>query len=1281
MKARAGRETSCSLNIEMEMNRRKRCVLLLFTFFIVVNSAKGQDAFVSKADRGWDTTSLPLAIPRHTVYLIGDAGAHDTSKISPVLDLLGQRLNRNSKHESVVFLGDNIYPRGLPDSLDEGYIEAVLSLERQLEVVKGIAGNVFVVPGNHDWKRGRKEGHHRILNQQEYVNNYLKKRTFYPENGCPGPVSISLEEGIVLVIIDTQWWLQQHFKPTTDEGCEVSNEQEFAQLFKETVAEHEGKQLLVVGHHPLKSNGAHGGNFQLKDHLFPLTALSERLYLPLPIIGSIYPLYRKNVGSIQDISHLVYREMKDSLLSGLGQHAGVVYASGHDHHLEYRENENNVHLVISGSGSKTTHVKRNRKASFAHSHRGLVCIRYYENGESWMEILEPNGTADGEVVFRKQLTAAQISVVKDQLLHLPATHFFNYSDSSLLFPGFSVYNTKSLNRFMLGEHYRKSWTTPIKVRLIDLKREHGGLRILKRGGGFQTVSVRLENDDGQQFVLRSIQKDPQTVIPSVFRQTFARRILQDQISASHPYGALAIPRLAEAVGIYHTNPHLVFIPNESYLGRYQKAIGNSLALYEERPKGDMSHAAHFGNSTKIMSTPDVLEKIRKNHRHHIDQHFVIRSRIFDIFVNDWDRHEDQWRWARFEKDGEKYYRPIPRDRDQVFYRFDGLVPTIANRKWAIRKFQHFEANTRDVAGLGFNARHFDRFFTNEMSLQDWRETAKTLQEKLTDEVIERAVRDLPEEIFENDGEFIITTLKQRRSNLVKMAEEHYRFLNKIVQLSLTNDDDYVEIFRLNNDTTWVMVYERKKGGNKGNLTYSRAFLTSETKEIRIHGLDGDDQFMLKGKVNKGIKIRIKGGSGKEIIDNQSRVTGLRKKFVYYDRKSKTAFKSINGDTKLELTKGKEAYHYEPRWFRYNVTAPLLDVGINPDDGLFFGGGVSIKRHGFEKEPYASMQKIYGAYAPSTGSFNLHYNGDFIHVYRKLDLEIDVKSLVPNYRSNFYGMGNDTKAVLSDDDFYRIRYEENKAIVALKRRFGDYFQLKIGPFFTNYEVEKTKDRLISSQLLGLFERQFEQTYYTGGIFAANLDKRDNKVFTKTGIQWANEVNYYSPLTKKNNAFFKVKSDLRLYYTLFLPFEATIANRFGGERIMLPEPNSTFAYDGTDFPFFLGAVVGGDNRISSSAGNLRGAPRGRYTGKSSMYSNNDIRIPLITMRNTRITGKLGILGFWDAGRVWFVIDSGSNWHQSYGGGVWYTPFHLIALSVTYAISEDEDNFFYLNTGFAF
>src|SRR5262245_35382626 len=63
-------------------------------------------------------------------------------------------------------------------------------------------------------------------------------------------------------------------------------------------------------------------------------------------------------------------------------------------------------------------------------------------------------------------------------------------------------------RIVFGDHYRKEWATPIDIAVLDLDAEAGGLIAEKLGGGHQTKSLRLKGADGNEYVLRSVKKDP-----------------------------------------------------------------------------------------------------------------------------------------------------------------------------------------------------------------------------------------------------------------------------------------------------------------------------------------------------------------------------------------------------------------------------------------------------------------------------------------------------------------------------------------------------------------------------------------------------------------------------------------------------------------------------------------------------------------------------------------------------------------------------------------------------
>src|ERR1043165_542074 len=68
------------------------------------------------------------------------------------------------------------------------------------------------------------------------------------------------------------------------------------------------------------------------------------------------------------------------------------------------------------------------------------------------------------------------------------------------------FKTSGAKKFWMGSNYRKEWNTPIKVPIIDLSKEKGGLTPTKKGGGKQTKSLRLEDAQGNEYTIRSVQK-------------------------------------------------------------------------------------------------------------------------------------------------------------------------------------------------------------------------------------------------------------------------------------------------------------------------------------------------------------------------------------------------------------------------------------------------------------------------------------------------------------------------------------------------------------------------------------------------------------------------------------------------------------------------------------------------------------------------------------------------------------------------------------------------------
>ncbi|MEO1434809.1 MAG: metallophosphoesterase [Bacteroidota bacterium] len=799
-----------------------------------------------------------------TLFLIGDAGEPEIDPKEPTLALLRKDVQAAGENSTVIFLGDNVYPVGLPKKEDARRAEAELRLNQSIDAVNDLPAKVFFIPGNHDWNHEKSGGRKAVRRMEEYIEERLDRGdSFLPSNACGDPEVVKIDKDFRIIFIDSQWWLHDwDGEKKMNKGCEAKSRQEFLVLLEALLEKYKKDQILLVMHHPFYSNGNHGGHFSVQRNLFPLRAVDKHLWIPLPIIGSIEPVYRKINGTKQDATHRDVRELRDAIHGMLNESfKNVIFAAGHDHNLQYH-NQLGHHFIVSGAGSKHAYTRKGLDATFSYESEGYVKLYYYATREVWMEIITPNETTGEAVVqFRKQLTPPkpeqdteedkiEYSALPDSVVHVAT----------------DKYRVSKFEQFLLGKNYRKVWETPVPAPTFDLQER--GLTPIKKGGGNGTNSLRLEDEAGKQFVLRSVVKDPLRSIPQEFRNLKAIRFYTNFNSSNHPYAALPIPQMAQAAGIYYATPELVYLPKQEGLGIYNELFDEGLYFFEQRPSGDRSELDQFGNSEEIIGYIDLLAKVQKNQKHRVDQEWTLKSRLFDIYIHDWDRHDDQWRWAAFDRDGYTLYRPIPRDRDAAFYKFNGFFNKLIST-FFMRKFKSMKGDLKDVPGQSTNAAFYDRHFLSEMDREDWLQAARNLQTNLTDEVIEAAFNDWPDTLDAQYGEEIRGYLKQRRDNFEAIAMRQYEFLSKIVNVRGTNDDELFDITRGSAGKTTIKVYELSKKGNKKDLLYERTFYPKETKEIRLYGFGGKDDFKIEGEGSKGILIRIVGGFGKDEVENEA----------------------------------------------------------------------------------------------------------------------------------------------------------------------------------------------------------------------------------------------------------------------------------------------------------------------------------------------------------------------------------------------------------------------------
>lgn len=296
----------------------------------------------------------PVAPARNieqTLFLIGDGGEPDQSG-EPVLQALTAALEANEAPSMVVFLGDNIYPAGLPPPRSSERAEMERRLKDQIDAVARTDAAAIFIPGNHDWDDSGSNGWDAVRRQEDFIAEHggEGRVVLLPHGGCPGPEVVDHGARLRIVALDTAWWLHEHEKGGPAD-CTPGTEETSTRALVDAVASRGDRQVIVVAHHPLLSSGPHGGYFNWQDHLFPLTRAWKPLWVPLPVIGSGYPLARKAGISSSDLSSSEYEHLVSTLEAALANDPPLIFAAGHEHTLEVlRGGTRARYLVVSGAG-------------------------------------------------------------------------------------------------------------------------------------------------------------------------------------------------------------------------------------------------------------------------------------------------------------------------------------------------------------------------------------------------------------------------------------------------------------------------------------------------------------------------------------------------------------------------------------------------------------------------------------------------------------------------------------------------------------------------------------------------------------------------------------------------------------------------------------------------------------------------------------------------------------------------------------------------------------------
>lgn len=351
---------------------------------------------------------------------------------------------------------------------------------------------------------------------------------------------------------------------------------------------------------------------------------------------------------------------------------------------------------------------------------------------------------------------------------------FKDYDSIELSPS-ELYKADEIKKIIQGEQYRAAWSAKVKVPIVFLDTLKGGMKIIKEGGGHQTHSLKMKGADGITYSLRSVNKDVDPLMPDFLKILKLENIVIDGISAQHPFGAILAAELAESANVLHTNPQMVFVPKQPSLGKYNESFGNRLFLLEYKTKSKTNYTK-YPNVEKIIDTDNLQKlKLKLKDSLHIDTRALVRARLFDMLIGDWDRHTKQWGWA-IQKIKDGYLAiPIAGDRDNAFFKTEGLIPSLLSNKYVVKELRSFEKDIDYMEGLVYP---FDNYFLLQIPKSVFIEEAETLQTLLKDDVLERSLKVWPQNIQDLDGEDILSKMRERRNDLKDYAVEFYNIIQK-----------------------------------------------------------------------------------------------------------------------------------------------------------------------------------------------------------------------------------------------------------------------------------------------------------------------------------------------------------------------------------------------------------------------------------------------------------------------------------------------------------------------
>jgi hypothetical protein len=817
-------------------------------------------------------------------------------------------------------------------------------------------------------------------------------------------------------------------------------------------------------------------------------------------------------------------------------------------------------------------------------------------------------------------------------------------------------------RFWFGEGFRKAWTTPVELPVLDLTAEAGGLTPLRQVGGFQTEGLAMRGGDGRGYTFRKLEKHPERVLPKAWQESELKAIAIDQTAAAHPAATAIIGSLAQSVGILFYSSRLAVMPDDPALGEFRKTFGGTVGTFDE----------YLGPGvrgiTEVVSTFDLWKKWREDGlKNRVDGRAFLKARLFDLVVGNWDRHQGQWRWARVPES--PLWVPVPEDADQAFTRYEGKAMGAARR--VVPRFMRYSGEyPKRIEGLTTNNYDVTRWLLAGVEWPLYEEVARELEQQMSDAVIDQAMHQMPPAWYALDGAQMTKDLRQRRDGIVAYARKFYEHLADRVDVRATDLADLATVQHLDDGSLQLALAPLGADGSGGTPYYQRRFSPKETQEIRLYMLGGDDRVVSSGLRRSGIHVRVLGDAGNDTVEDRS--GGLDVQDAKgTNRVERGPGTSVSEKEWTNPAPEKDRPWLEPRNYGH-WSVPMIQAWWEPNQEIMVGAGVTRTAWGFRKYPWANMQAFTLLY--STGYQNVR--ASYIGQWRLSDTSL-VGSMRLRFSGtenmNFFGFGNETPRI-EDKKIYKTETNEYIVFPALRWQPGKAFELHVG---AEAKVVQTKggDSLVEQQ-----QEYGSGTFGEAGLRAGfEYDSRGRSV-SMTEARGMAAPDASAAMNPQRVSGVRVVADTFLVpkawdvTETFAGVDGSVASYLGNQRLILATRVGGRTLWGA-YPWVESAS------ISGVAGDVRGYYDGRFRGDSSLYGNTELRFWIGHRKRPLLPMRWGVSAFAESGRVWYAGESSKKWHTGYGIGLMLQVIGTPMVISGSMANGTEGIHFYVAGGYAF